>query len=1092
MKRNNLALGAVLLCCLAFLVLLILSGAGQISQEAQLQPGTVRISEICTKNETVIADNSGKYRDYIELYNAGNSRLDLAGFVLTDGNVRSKPLERFSLGAGEYKILFLSDETTGFALKASGGECIQLLDSAGNLVTQANTTALAPDQVMSYYDRGFTLTMDATPGFPNDASGRAAFVSGSPDTAPKLQLSEVLVGNVSSLPDSEGRFSDVVELYNASDEPIELGGFFLSDSLKNRFRYRLPEKSLAPGDYLVLYCDSQNRQETDGTLHLNFALSYGETLVLTAPDGRYTALDITAMGSDVSLALLSDGSYGPLAPSPGFPNTEEGAALFAQTRRDPSGPLVISEVLLSGAGVPYEGVFADVVELCNRSQQTLDTAGWYLSDGGDPYAYPLPSKQLKPGERLVIPCTPETTGFGLSRGEVLRLMGPDFTYTSQVDCQEPQPFQSLYPLEEGSISGPVTLGFEDTQAGAAAFAAQGTVSLAISEVMSDNTAYIKGPYGRTSDWVELYNATGETIELSDYCLSDDDGNLQACPLPAQTLAPGERVVYLLSADTVQLCKGYQVLSFALSETGDCLYLTKSGRIVDYVNIPALPLNMSYGRPEGSTAFDILESPTPGAANTAAAAITPDPIAVTPQGCYDGVDYVDVVLEGEGTIYYTTDCNRPSTYSKQYTGPIRLEKTTVLRVMCQAEGKRSSQVVDLSYIINENDTLSVVSVVTPPNNLWSEERGMYVRGPETDSPFPHQDANYFQNWEYAATVTLFETDGTLGFSEPCGIRMFGAFSRAYPKKSIACMFRGKYGASQLEYPLFGQEGLDQYEAFVLRSAGQDAFMARMRDVLITSIASEYLDLPVQKYRPVVVYLDGKYYGLHYIREKINEHYVAGNFNTDPEGVKVHFYKSWNDAEYRHVLEYAMQNDMSQQASYDYICSLVDIDNYIDYNIAQLWIANEDLQNVKYFKTPEGKWTWILYDTDLSFLHPRNNVLKNHLSDRSLGASDVTGKTLAVVLLENPQYREKFLTRMGWQCSNVWTEENILARIDALEATIQPDMVKDLKRWNTSYAGWQSYVEDLRTFAKTRNTYFCQHVKDFFDLTDEQMRAYGFPV
>ena len=71
----------------------------------------------------------------------------------------------------------------------------------------------------------------------------------------------------------------------------------------------------------------------------------------------------------------------------------------------------------------------------------------------------------------------------------------------------------------------------------------------------------------------------------------------------------------------------------------------------------------------------------------------------------------------------------------------------------------------------------------------------------------------------------------------GIKIFGAYTRSLPKKSLACMFRDSYGTGELNYPVFGENSLDTYEALILRSAGQDAFQARMRDVLVTSLLGE---------------------------------------------------------------------------------------------------------------------------------------------------------------------------------------------------------------------------------------------------------------
>ena len=198
------------------------------------------------------------------------------------------------------------------------------------------------------------------------------------------------------------------------------------------------------------------------------------------------------------------------------------------------------------------------------------------------------------------------------------------------------------------------------------------------------------------------------------------------------------------------------------------------------------------------------------------------------------------------------------------------------------GKLPSKVVDLTYVVNEGHNLPVVSLVTEPDNLWNYYTGIYVEGPGANPEFPHVGANYWLPWEKAASVSLFETDGS-GFSQNCGLSIFGAYSRALSAKAFSCFFRDVYGASELNYALFGEEGLSSYESFILRIGGQDFLKARVRDVLITSLVAEQTNVAVQKYRPVVLYLNGEFWGVYFIREKINENYVAGNYNVLPEDV-----------------------------------------------------------------------------------------------------------------------------------------------------------------------------------------------------------------
>ena len=1058
---------------------------------------SIVISEICGKNDSIIADNNGRTPDYIELYNSG-STVTLAGFRVSDGKKRSEPLGDITLAAGEYRVIYLSDELTGFAIGASGGDTIQLLDPNGNIVAQATTTAMEADQVMLLRGNSYTLSYDATPGFPNDAAGLSAFRDGIADSQPKLVISELLLSNVSSLPDEKGIYSDVLELYNCSGEAVYLGNYFLTDDAAQRYQYRLPDIYLQSGSYVLIYCDGGNYVADSGQIHANFSLSHGEQVYLTLGSvGSYTTVTAEALEDDCSQLRNQEGSYISGEVSLGYSNDATGAESFAESRMDQDPALVINEVLLSGSGVPYRGKFQDVVEIINRASDTVSTAGWYLSDGGDPYEYALPEMELAPGQCLVIVCNSRDTGFSLSDGEALRLTGPNHLHAPLVYCAESEEGQSVNrQVTAGVVSYgfmDATIGYENTAENHLKFLLDGqTGGVLISEMMSYNRSYLKGPYSTTCDWIELKNTSHVSIDLSNFYLTDDAGQLYRYPLPEKILKPGEHCVILIAEDNTNLISGYEVLPFNLSAEGETLYLCNKDGIVDFVFLPAMSVDMAYGRPDGSNTFAVLDKPTPNKANAGVAKVSAAPIPDLPQGSYDDVEYLDISFTGPGKFYYTTDCTEPTIYSKLYTEPIRITKTTVFRVIHVEDGKRPSEVLDLTYLVNEHDTLGTICIVTDPDNLWDYYKGIYVAGPGASTISPYKGANFWKDWEKEATVSLFEAHGG-GFYSACGLKIFGGYSRANDKKSLVCFFRSRYGASDLDYPLFGDEGLDSYEAFVLRAGGQDTFAARMRDELVTSIASKFTGIAVQKYKPVVVYLNGKYYGLHYIREKISTHYVAGNFNCDAENVTLCVQGGDNSASWQSLMSYIKRHDLSKQEHYDYVCQRVDIDNYIDYLCTQIWSGNSDLGNVKFFKiNPDGKWTWILYDTDFAFSNSNNETINTLLKPMDNSTYDLRCRRLASKLIKNPDFRDKFLKRLAWHIHEVWTEENINAQIDLLESAIADDMVKDCKRWGVSYSYWQDRVAFLRTYCGLRTPKVIKQVQSFFDLTDAQMRDYGFIV
>ena len=1073
-----------------------------VAERGEAEDVELVISELCAKNDTIIADPNGKHSDWIEIYNSGDD-CNLKGFTVSDGKKVSEPFDNMPLGHGEYKLLFLGRTNVGFSLSGKGGETVTLRNRDDSIVTQVKTVEMTGDQVMAWNGVGYELTFDATPGFPNTVEGRNAFVNGIPDRDPDIVINEILASNKSILPDEKGVFSDLVELYNISGKDISLSGYWLSDRQEERFRYALPGVTLPAGGYLVVFLDGGNYYADSGEVHAAFGLSEGESVVLTSPKGKYTTAEALQTADNEAILRTEEGEYEKGTPSPGFANTGDGVAAFLQSRVDEDAALVISEVLLKKDGVAYGGLLSDVVEIYNRTDKEVNTKGWFLSDKDDPYRYALPERTLGAGECIVIYCDNSSdeghTGFALSSTDTLRLTGPNHKHGAVLTCIPAGDGMSWQWIggtgdsESAYRASAISMGHPNTDAGVEAYGkACLPAGLRISEAMSSNSKYLRSSYGAACDWVELYNASDKAISLSGYYLSDDPELLRKGALPAVSVQPGEYFVVFLAKDPEGIKNGYPILPFGLSSAGDRLYLSNENRIVDQMILPAIEPNMSFGRANGESGFSLLAEPTPCEANTGKAKISEPPVTETAQGVYNGVSAVDVVLKGDGIVYYTTDCSVPTTASNEYKGPIRLTKTTVIRAICVKNGCTPSKVKDLSYIINENHTIAVASLVTTPENLWDYYTGIYADGPGySRTEFPHEYANFWQQWEKEADVSLFEKDGG-GFSEPCGIRIFGAYSRALDMKSFSCFFRGSYGTATLNYPLFGEAGLDSYEAFIFRNTGQDFTKARMRDPLLTEIAETYLNMPVQKNRPVALYLNGEFWGIYYIREKINENYVAGNYNVTKDEVTLTRANGTTSPEYQELIAYVRSHDLNVQENYDYVASQVDLQNYMDYLIAEIWICNTDNGNIKFFKTENGKWKWIMYDVDQSFRTAYFDTVAEHLNPAGTGSMDRFSTALINALLKRGEFKDAFLKRMAWQMNNVWTPEILNAAIDRYAAAIRPEMTRDCANWGLDYNNWEANVRALHEFANTRGDYMLQHIKKKFGLSDEQMRAYGFKV
>ena len=225
--------------------------------------------------------------------------------------------------------------------------------------------------------------------------------------AGQVVISEFMEKNRTTLRDEDGDFSDWIELWNRSDEAVDISGWNLSDR-ENQLGWTLPEMSLQPGERIVIFASGKDRQGE--RLHTGFSLSGDEGVWLRNEYGYLCSSALCAdCDGDVSMALGDDGSYGQnLYPTPGYENTAAGWESFQQSLSCES-PLIINEAQVYNLNLaPVNKEYYDWVELKNNSGAALLLSDYYISDDRDDYLrYRLPEVELGPGEFILLYCTSE-------------------------------------------------------------------------------------------------------------------------------------------------------------------------------------------------------------------------------------------------------------------------------------------------------------------------------------------------------------------------------------------------------------------------------------------------------------------------------------------------------------------------------------------------------------------------------------------------------------------------------------------------------------------------------------------------------------
>lgn len=784
-------------------------------------------------------------------------------------------------------------------------------------------------------------------------------------------------------------------------------------------------------------------------------------------------------------ALLLSGCAAPAeAPAPAeTPEPEEESPV--QVLPEPQ-KIRISEYMAKNRAVIHDenGLFSDWIELENYSEEDILLSGWHISDSREEEGTLLPDTLIPAGGFLLVFASGNEggegfihAGFSLSEGESICLRDGYGRIIQELSSISAEADVSCVRNADGSFekSSFSTPGFENSMAGYEAWQQSRVCDspLIIYEAMNANSSCLKQNDGEYYDWVEIKNISSEPIELSDYYLSDDSDDMLQWRFPQRSLAPGGIITVICSGSGTAASGAFTYSTFSLAAERDQLYLSDGTRLLDYVSLGQLPLNTSYGRIDGQNGFWHFKNPSPAAPNGSYGyrLVSQKPVSLTADGVFDGVDSISVHLSAPGDIYYSTDGSMPTLSSARYEGPIEITKTTVLRAINVQEGFMPSGALTQSFIVNEGHSLPVLSLVTDDLDRFN---------------FLYRNGSKYTT--VPGCLSLYEPDGS--FTIDCGVKLSGATSLRLPKRNLSVKFRARYGQSSLEYDVF-DGGVSYFTDLTIR-AGQDHFTSMIRNELCQELCLDFSEAtPTQRSKFCVLYLNGAYWGIYVLKDKINEQFYASIAGVSEESVTLVDGPVKSSSSFYHdVWKLCGYSDMSLDENYDKLCQVLDIDSLIDWLIMEGVSANSDLYsgNVRYCRSDEndGKWRVVFYDLDCGFWHGNLNFY-NLLAE---AARPQQISQILIPLLENEDFRHRFLLRFEEAINGPLSNESVLAKIDELQQLIYPEMPRNCERWGMSMSRWERNVNNIRFLINEYDwqQYNINTVCKIFKLTEEERLKY----
>ncbi len=918
-------------------------------------------------------------------------------------------------------------------------------------------------------------------------------------------INEAMSSNSAFAVAGDGKYYDWAELYNPTSETVDLSSCYITDTEETPLKFRLQGLSIAPGGYALVYLSGLGGVDVNGYLHANFKLSStkGETLLLSDKHGNVISrLELPSSIRNVSYGRLDSGKYvwfstpTPLAENGGGYADSIDKLVFE------SNSVVINEYMLDNTYIIYDadGDYGDWVELYNPSDNDADMTGYSLTDSDNsPSKWVFPAGTVIPANGyLLVFCDGKNytdsvgilhTNFSLSTEDtelsIYSNQGikcdsvPIDDMPSNISCGYPEG-QTELKLFARPTPGKknVETGFELTSRPAPNV----NNGVFISEVLSVSSSLTD----YAADFIEVHNATSDDVNLGGYTIAQTPGEV-AFKFPEMTLRAGDyAVVYCDGTEVAEAGKRLHA-AIKINSSGEDFYLAEpDGRICDYFPSGKGVKGVSSGR-SGSDSAErcFFSTPTPGSANSDVCYLgyAPMPTISRVGGYTDAGTAIEITAPEGFEIAYTLDGSKPGRSSARYSEPITINRSTVLRAVALKDGYLTSQCATETYLVEDKHSISVVSLSSSPAGLLGEGDGMLV--------------HYKRDIEREVHIEYFDENGSKNVEFDCGAKIFGQYSRSENQKGLRLALREIYGTNEVTYPFFPDSlsGVCTFSNLLLRPCGQDQTRAKLRDELVPAIVRGQMDIDYQEFRACALYINGEYWGLYYIRERLDASYLKSKYGIE-EGTydlvksQIIAQEGTLDA-WIELDNYCRNHDLTKQSNYEYVCSQVDIDSLINYWICETYFANPDSGNIRCYKTTDGKWRWMIYDFDWGMTSStwKKDYIYMHLLDpKGHGAADFSN-ALIRKLLQNSDFRDKFISTYCYHLNNTFSSERTLKILDEMASVIRDEIPRQGRRWDLpNETSWQTSLNMLTKFFTNKPDIAIRQLQENFGISDKEMRKY----
>ena len=530
-------------------------------------------------------------------------------------------------------------------------------------------------------------------------------------------------------------------------------------------------------------------------------------------------------------------------------------------------------------------------------------------------------------------------------------------------------------------------------------------AVVINEVMASNAATVPDPQGEFDDWIELYNTGAAAVDVGGLYLTDDADEPTQWQIPTNqpntTTIPPQGYL-LVWADGDVGASGLHA-NFSLSAGGEEIHLFEGDGVteLDGLGFEEQTPNVSYGRyPDGGDTWRFCAVPTPGRTNNEGYLAEVAPLRFSHErGFYEmAFSLVIETATEDANIIYTVDGRAPnatggrSIPGRPYTGPIYIGKTTCVRAMALKTGWKPTPIYTHTYVVDSSipvRSLPMVSLVADagktfyePDGIMAIVGGTYNGGVWTATTPGSYNNMLNRELERPVSAEWVVPGDDEGFHIDCGLRVHGSdwtrpryyrqngYWAGEGKISLRLYFRGDYGPSRLQYPLFPLSNAAEFATVILRAGHNDRVNPFIKDELLRRLHRDMGQVACMG-TFANLFINSEYKGYYNPTEQVKEESCQQWFDSEQgwdvismSGTRDGDAASWNEA-----INYARTHNLADPTYYAEMGNRIDVVSFIDYLIIRLWPNDWDWPQNNWAaareRSPAGRWKFFLWDAEGTF-------------------------------------------------------------------------------------------------------------------------------